>query len=977
MSSTNDNDHERHINTQGGSYVEGGVQTGGGDFVGRDKHVHGDEVHGDKIIRYEGPAYSRLNYRAESDYLVTYLTKRFVGRTDDLRVAAEFAAEATPGYLLLEAPAGFGKSAITAQLIHQQEQRAWPHTVVPHMLYFFIRRQRQQHTATAFLRALNSQLLDLLQRPGGVPPDLGSLQSQFSEFWNRAITQASETHPLLLVIDGLDEMQTEQGETSIAQILPSNLAPYVHVLVSSRPRPDPLDHIPLEHPFRSARVHRLKRFGDADIRELLQLHGASSDVVARLRTRVLKMTNGEPLFARFVCQDVARGGEEALARLEQEPPRDVEEYFHQQFQQLDQLVSGDLAWSILGLLTIALGGMTMEEIAEVLGQGKRQVRKALEPIGRFLIGEPRLELMHLQLRKVLAEEFSEAEQTALRDKLFAWFERYKAQHWPGATPHYILDHFARHMQTVGSREELNALFADQHWMWVRVPQRAYTYDGYLVDLEAAWAQADRDAREQIDAGEMPTAFADCFRYALIHTSVNSIAEAYVPELVKRAVETERWPTERAMSVAARVPNAEDRAWLCAEILHMGHATLEQNARLLSIGLSAALAIADESARAQALAALIPQLPAEQQSAILQRVIDATLAIANDGRRVEALAALVPQLPAEQQPAILQHALDAALAIDDDWLRGDALAALAPLLTGAPLARALDAALATRDEWGRAEVLASLAPQLTGAPLARALDAALAIGDEWWRTRALAALVPQLPAEQQPAILQHALNAALAIDDERRRANALAALAPQLTGAPLTRALDAALALADESGRARALTTLAPHLPPEQQAAILQHTLDATLAIADERERGEALTALAHHLPHNLLTRALDTALNMADERLRAHVLAAFAPQLPGELVTRVLDAALIFAPGLARAKALRALTSKVATSPFLLRTIRQDIVGYMWNLREDLRSNVLALCEPASPIMPPVLSSEILSVMAEDIIDVCEHWRWL
>jgi hypothetical protein len=38
--------HEVH--TQGGTYVEDGVETGG-DFVGRDKVVHGDDIGGDKI----------------------------------------------------------------------------------------------------------------------------------------------------------------------------------------------------------------------------------------------------------------------------------------------------------------------------------------------------------------------------------------------------------------------------------------------------------------------------------------------------------------------------------------------------------------------------------------------------------------------------------------------------------------------------------------------------------------------------------------------------------------------------------------------------------------------------------------------------------------------------------------------------------------------------------------------------------------
>lgn len=41
--------NNRVTDTGGGAYVGGNVNTSGGDFVGRDKTVHGDEVHGDKI----------------------------------------------------------------------------------------------------------------------------------------------------------------------------------------------------------------------------------------------------------------------------------------------------------------------------------------------------------------------------------------------------------------------------------------------------------------------------------------------------------------------------------------------------------------------------------------------------------------------------------------------------------------------------------------------------------------------------------------------------------------------------------------------------------------------------------------------------------------------------------------------------------------------------------------------------------------
>ena len=39
----------RRVDTGGGAYMEGGVDTEGGNFIGRDKIVHGDEVHGDKV----------------------------------------------------------------------------------------------------------------------------------------------------------------------------------------------------------------------------------------------------------------------------------------------------------------------------------------------------------------------------------------------------------------------------------------------------------------------------------------------------------------------------------------------------------------------------------------------------------------------------------------------------------------------------------------------------------------------------------------------------------------------------------------------------------------------------------------------------------------------------------------------------------------------------------------------------------------
>src|SRR5215216_4723324 len=86
-----------------------------------------------------------------------------------------------------------------------------------------------------------------------------------------------------------------------------------------------------------------------------------------------------------------------------------------------------------------------------------------------------------------------------------------------------------------------------------------TLDDYLADLTTAWDLAHQEAIQQIEADESPTAIVECVRYALIATSLNNVAESYVPELVARAVEIGLWTPERALSVAAHVPDEQRRA----------------------------------------------------------------------------------------------------------------------------------------------------------------------------------------------------------------------------------------------------------------------------------------------------------------------------------------------------------------------------------------------------------------------------------
>ncbi len=95
-------------------------------------------------------------------------------------------------------------------------------------------------------------------------------------------------------------------------------------------------------------------------------------------------------------------------------------------------------------------------------------------------------------------------------------------------------------------------------------------------------------------------------------------------------------------------------------------------------------LSEAAPRSEALAALVPHLPAE----LLAEGLAATNDIANEKRRLEALVALAPQLPAE----LLGEALAAAKVMADEEGRSQALEKLAPHLPASLLREFLTAVL---------------------------------------------------------------------------------------------------------------------------------------------------------------------------------------------------------------------------------------------------------------------------------------------
>ena len=501
----------------------------------------------------------------------------FAGRAWLAAAIDDFVAANDRGWLLIEAEAGMGKTAFIAWVARERRY-----------VHHFVRLMPDADDSGVALRSLAAQLIRAwdLQRiaVGGVLPPNAHRPDFFAELLFQAAAQRDAVRPgepIVIAVDGLHETVPPAGQNPLG--LPADLPPGVYLVATQRTSYVPLTVVT---PRGVVRIHPEGAENLADVRSYL--HAASADPLLRQRLeaagvspaefvdRLAGWARGMWLVLRYVLAEL-RSGTRPIDDLSSLPVG-LWQYYARFW--ADWQRSRSEHWSAVDLPLLATLTAVQEPVSlDLLCRlsGSQDVDRAAMLVGDawrpFLQvpdeaadGEERYAAFHDTLVEFVGGRVDPASLTTVERSFVRTLARaQRAAHqriaeryltaWGGLPDRlpglyddtamiddgYGLRQLISHLAAASDDATLHALM-ELEWPGGNVPATAPTsnawyethrsrraFAGYALDVERAWAQAERSSSVPA-ANQLPTgqrALALELRYALMAASVNSVA-ANVP-----------------------------------------------------------------------------------------------------------------------------------------------------------------------------------------------------------------------------------------------------------------------------------------------------------------------------------------------------------------------------------------------------------------------------------------------------------------
>jgi hypothetical protein len=825
---------------------------------------------------------------------------RFVGRDWLVNSVDSFIEKHDRGYVVVHAAAGLGKTAFAAWLVSSRD-----------LPCHFTRRRKGRVSSTA-LRNLAAQLIaryDLAERfaPNGMLPETAGEPGWFDQVLRAASEAAARAGArVVLVVDGLDEAEHVDGDLPLG--LPAALPAGVYVVATCRTG-TPL--AALRQPWRSLGIEADDRRNAADLRQYLTVMAGEQPLANMLAgtgmpakafaQQLAGRCGGVWVYLRYVLDEL-RFGMRGLDGLDQ-LPADLASYY------LESLTSpnGDPAltpyrMSLLATLAAVAEPLPLGALASLAGlPSAAPVRSLCHGMLRpFLTvhadepDNPRYGIYHVSLREFLngatppyamdvtryrAEEFAHATKNAharIAEHYLDLFGGINTQlanlaadpTLAGAEGGYPRRYLAYHLEQAGQVPTLHRLLSCESRIgpdratnvWFAVHDSAGSIDDYLTDIQRARRHAEAHTDAQLNNAEPTTGLGLEIRYAATTAAIATLTANVPIPLVHRLVTAGLWDIDRALR-------------------HANH-------------------LHDPANKAQALSALVPEVPPADQAKVIGETLTAARGLIDDGARARILTDLSRHLAGRQQRRVLADALTAAGGILDSGQRAQALRNMTPLLTGKLAAMALEEVRRLALESQRVGVLYALAPRLPTEAVEQAHADGVGIESPAERAVALGMLALRLGQTRRDHELMQAWTLASAVSDPAGRAWALWWLATEPLPEPvreqaLDDALTAARGLPDHTARAWALGRIAPYLATDARAEVTAESLALVMQDDDLEIRSEILGQLADELHdnhrENLISDVLQAARDLPTDWAKVSVISNIAPNLSERLMAETLD----------------------------------------------------------------------------------------
>jgi hypothetical protein len=732
-------------------------------------------------------------------------------------------------------------------------------------------------------------------------------------------------HPITVLVDSLDEaLKHEEGHsTTIVDLLSriEELPTQVRFLLTSR-----LEIVALE-PFRSRAVECSLAKGEGlcqsrnDLEQyvefMLSRHPELLDKLASELSRdkfvetVGKKSDGNFLYVIYLLQMLKQQSEITQATLDKLPPDLLSIYW----EFLYRLVGRDKnTWRteyapVLGTLAVAQEPLLRDQLAGFTKMGREKVSTILEDVRQFLDVDELLPhdkrayaLYHRSFADFLLNEGQAknywCEEQEQHKRISNYYKDGRSS-WDLVNlreiGHYGLHFLARHLVDANLVKELQALLSvetsNQRNAWFDAKNRIGDVAGFLADVALAWQHAE----DEYNCHQDPLTLGLQCRYALIISSINSLASGIQPALFSACLEAQIWTPLQAIAYARRIPVARQRI--------------------------------------AALACLSPLLPPSLKEQASEEIVSLFSESPESYSRGYEIARFAQQLSAP----FLYRLLVKVLGLSDSLYLA-VIEGIASQLSEQQLREVLSTIWMIRDRAKRSEAIANIAPHLSEILLQEILARIRIEPEEQWE------VLEPLVSRYSERLAGDAFAIIRLIKQQDTLSDALIKFTPYLPEDFMPKVHEIASQIKNDSWRVEILKVLSQHAPAEQKEQYMHEVLTAAQNLNNSSLCAEILIELAPFPSDALWLKSLEIAQaiknkenyfsSQDDDYKLMKVVRALAKQLPPSLTHNALAIARLIKRDDYRAIALASL------APSLVDTLRQEVLTEVLRIIETLESRL-------------------------------------